>query len=273
MSEKMSYAMHGEVAYEKARESQESLWGGGTPDAFSLLANGVKEVGTLGRWKTGDYEDTGARGDINGSHGGMVAIRWLHKNYFPEAKVVANSYNAATQDGRWPEERHAEVAAHEFQVAGIPEEKIIVQEESFSTFTELLHNIRLAEENGWKHLVIVTNGAQAGRTRAMLEHIDEQKADYLRTLIDTPEKREKFHLDSFLERKKGGAVKISVVVAEDVLERVSTRHADMVAHVRAMESYKESKRRQDATIPAIENGTYGIMPPAVTITGQDGKKQ
>lgn len=257
----------------EARASYEALWGGGTPDAFSLLANGVKEVGTVHRWKTGSYVDVGGRGDINGSHGGMVAIRRLKKEYFPEAKVVANSYNAATPDGRWPEERHAEVAASEFKAAGIPEADIVVQEESFSTFTELLHTIRLAEENSWKHVVVFTNGAQVGRTRAMLEHLDEQKAQYLRTLIDTPEKRARFRLDPFLERQKKGEVRISVVASEDVLERMSERHAELVKNVRQTPLYQESKSRQDATIKDLEEGTYGVKPPPITITGEDGKKK
>lgn len=265
-------ALLGRVSKEEGRALYEPLWGGGTPDAFSLLANGVKEVGTVGRWKTGSYADTGARGDINGSHGGMAAIRRLRKEYFPEAEVVANSYNAATPDGRWPEERHAEVAAAEFKAAGIPEEAILIQEESFSTFTELLNNIRLAEEKGWKHLVIFTNGAQIGRTQAMLEHIDDQKAEYLRTLIDTPEKRAKFKLDSFLQRRARGEVKISIVAAEDALERMSERHARLVQDVKETSLYQESKGRQDAVIPDLEAGTYGLKPPSTTITGGDGKK-
>lgn len=260
-------ALRGRVSQEEGRKLYESLWGGGTPDAFSLLANGVKEVAAAGRWKTGGYADTGARGDINGSHAGMVAIRRLQKEYFPEAKVIANSYNAATKD--WPEERHAEVAAAEFKIAGIPEEDIILQEGSFSTFTELLNTIKLSEESGWKHVIIVTNGAQVGRARAMLEHIDEQQAPYLRKVIDSEEVRK--WLDPFLEKRKRGEVKISVIAAEDALERMSTRHARLMQDVQETPLYQESKGRQDAVIPDLEAGTYGTKPPP-TITGEDGKK-
>ena len=270
-NERVAETVSAKESKEVAKASYESLWGGGMPDAFSLLANGVKEVGTAKRWKTGSYADVGARGDINGSHGGMVAIRRLKKEYFPEAKVVANSYNVATSDGRWPEERHAEVVASEFKAAGIPEADIIVQEGSFSTFTELLHTIRLTEENNWKHIVVFTNGAQVGRTRAMLEHLDEQKAQYLRTLIDTPEKRAKFRLDSFLGRQERGEVKISVVASEDVLERMGERHAELVKNVRQTPLYQESKSRQDTAIKDLEEGTYGVKPSSMTITGEDGK--
>jgi len=262
------------VPKEEGRALYAPLWGGGVPDAFSLLGNGTKEVGNeekgIKRWKTGSYADIGARGDINGSHGGMVAIRRLQKEYFPEAKVITNSYNAATPDGRWPEERHAEVAAAEFRAADI---SVIMQEESFSTFTELLNNIRLAEENGWKHLVIFTNGAQVGRTRAMLEHIDDQKAEHLRKRIDTPEKRAKFKLDPYLQRRATGEVKISVVAAEDALERMSERYARLVQNVKETPLYQESKARQDAAIPELEAGTYGTKPLPITLTGDDGKKK
>src|SRR3989344_5917915 len=236
------------VPKEEGRALYAPLWGGGVPDAFSLLGNGTKEVGNeekgIKRWKTGSYADIGARVDINGSDGGMVEIRRLQREYFPEAKVVVNSYNAATPDGRWPEERHAEVAAAEFKATGAPEADIVVQDESFSTFTELLHTIRLAEENNWRNIVVFTNGAQVGRTRAMLEHIDEQNAEYLRALINTPEKRERFKLDSFLKRCEVGAVRVSVVAAEDALERMSERHAELVHRVKDTALYQESKQKQ-----------------------------
>lgn len=259
-----------ESVREGERKSYEALWGGGVPDAFSLLANGVKEVGTVGRWKTGSYADTGARGDINGSHGGMVAIRRLKKEFFPGAKIIANSYNAPTPDGRWPEERHAEVAAAEFAAANIPKEDIILQEASFSTLTELLNNIKLTVENGWRLVVIVTNGAQVGRTRAMLEHIDEQQAPYLRKVLDSEEVRGQ--LDSFLKMRERGEVKIVVISAEDALEKMGRRHEKFVDEVHNTPLYQESKLRQDATIPDLEKGTYGLTPPPATITGEDGKK-
>jgi len=240
-----------QVSKEEDRKLYEPLWGGGVPDAFSLLANGVKKVGTAGRWKTGGYADMGARGDINGSHGGMVAIRRLKKKYFPDAVVVANSFNAATKDS--PEERHAEVAAAEFRAVGIPEEDIIVQVDSVSTVTELLENIRLIEEHNWKHLVLFTNGAQVERARAALEKID--------TVFDPLKFRERPEIQkalaSFLERQKNGEARISIVAAEDALERMDKRFAKLVQDIKETPLYKESKARQDNAAMQIRDGTYG----------------
>ena len=240
------------VSKEEGRALYAPLWGGGVPDAFSLLGNGVKKVGTAGVWKTGGYADTGARGDINGSHAGVIVIRRLEKEYFPEAKIVTNSYNAATKD--WPEERHAEVAAAEFRAAGIPEEDIIVQQDSVSTVSELLENIRLAEENNWKHLVIFTNGAQVERARAMLEKID--------TVFDPLEFRKqpeiKKALASFLEKRKRNEVRINIVSAEDALERMDERYARIVQNIRESPLYVESKARQDKAASQIREGTYGL---------------
>lgn len=248
------------VSKEEGRALYAPLWGGGVPDAFSLLANGVKKVGTAGVWKTGGYTDTGARGDINGSHAGVIVIRRLEKEYFPETKIVANSFNTATED--WPEERHAEVAAREFRAAGIPEEDIIVQQDSVSTVTELLENIRLAEENNWKHLVIFTNGAQVERARASLEKID--------TVFDPLQFRERPEiqkaLKSFLERQERREVKISIVAAEDALERMGERYVKFVQRVKGSPLYVESKARQDAAAAQIREGTYGKNPPPETLT-------
>lgn len=247
------------VSKEEGRALYEPLWGGGVPDAFSLLANGVKKVGTAGVWKTGGYADTGARGDINGSHAGVIVIRRLGKEYFPEAKVVANSFNTATED--WPEERHAEVAAREFRAAGIPEEDIIVQQDSVSTVSELLENIRLVEENNWKHLVIFTNGAQVERARAALEKID--------TVFDPLQFRERPEIQkalaSFLERQKKGEVRISIVAAEDALERMGEPYARLVQRVKESPLYVESKARQDAAATLIRADEYGKNPPPETL--------
>ncbi|MBY0539771.1 YdcF family protein [Patescibacteria group bacterium] len=256
---------NGRVSRGESRKLYESLWGGGVPDAFSLLANGVKKVGTVGRWKTGGYSDVGARGDINGSHGGEIAIRRLKTEYFTEAKVIANSFNTATKD--WPEERHAEVAAAEFRSAGISEEDIIVQQDSVSTVTELLENIRLVEERNWKHLVIFTNGAQVERARAALEKID--------TVFDPLKFRERPEIQkvlaSFLEKRKKGEVKISIVAAEDALERMDERYARLMQEVRETELYRMSKARQDNAAEQIRAGTYGQPQnrPPTTILGDE----
>ncbi len=248
------------LTHEEKKNLYENLWGGGEPDAFSLLANGVKVKGTEGIEKTGGYADTGARKDINGSHGGMVAIRTLRTDYFPEAKVVTNSFNEKIE-GRWPEEPHAKVVAKELAGSGIPEADIIVQEKSISTASELLYNICLAEEHQWKNIVVITNGAQVERARAMLEKID--------TVFDPLKFRERPEiqeaLPKFLERQRKGEVKISIVSAEDVLELKSARHAKLVQAVRESVIYQESKKRQDTAAEQIRNGTYGQKPPEVTL--------
>jgi len=255
------------LTQEEKKNLYEELWGGGTPDAFSLLANGVREVGTevetdtgtLRREKTGGYKDIGARNDINGSHGGMVAIRTLKSDYFPEAKVVTNSFNAESE--RWKEERHAEVAAKELADSGIPEADIIVQTDSVSTVTELLYNIYLAEKYKWNNLVIITNGTQLGRARAMLEKIG--------SVFDPLKFRERPEVSKalfwFFQRQWRNEVKISIISAEDVLALKSSRHAKLIQAVRESDLYKESKARQDSAAEQIRNGTYGQKPPSVTL--------
>lgn len=255
-----------QLTREDRKNAYEALWGGGEPDAFSLLANGVKvietelETVTVRREKTGSYADKGARNDINGSHGGMIAMRTLkEESYFPDALLVTNSRNAAIET--WPEERHAEVAAKELADLGVPKEDIIVQEESISTASELFQNIRLAENNHWKLLVIITNGAQVLRARAMLEKID--------TVFDPLGYRQKPEiaaaLSSFLERQKKGDVKISIISAEDVLALKSPRHARLMQAVRETQLYKDSKARQDSAAEQIKAGTYGKKPPPETL--------
>lgn len=228
----------------------------GKPDAISLLARTVRSAGAVGRVKTGGYspEESDIHGNLGSSHAGVVAAKEL-KKYFPEAKIVANSRIKARDN--WPEERHAEIAAAELKRAHIQADQIIVQDNSFSTLTELLETIRLTVENHWKHVVILAPGHQVERATAMLEMVD--------TVIDRTQYRErpeiKEALHAFAEQQKKGETKISIVASEDILSRTSPRHRRIVEAATSSPEWKALLEREKRSAEEIRNGTYGQKHP------------
>ena len=239
---------------EKRKEYEQLC--GGKPDAISILARTVRSAGAVGRVKTGGYrtEETDIHGNIGSSHAGVVAAKEL-KKYFPEAKIVTNSLIKPRDN--WPEERHAEVAAAELTRAHIPEDQIIVQDNSFSTLTELLETIRLTVENQWTHVVVLVPEHQVERATAMLEMIN--------TVIDRTQYRDrpeiKEALKAFAELQKDGKTKITILASEDVLSRTSPRHRHIVETVRNSPEWKALREREKISAEEIRNGTYGQKHP------------
>jgi hypothetical protein len=237
------------------KEGYEQLCGG-QPDAISVLARTVRSVGTVGRVKTGGYrpEESDIHGNLGSSHAGVVAAKEL-KKYFPEAKIVTNSRIKARDN--WPEERHAEIAAAELQRAHIPADHIIVQDNSFSTLTELLETIRLTVENRWKHVVILVPGHQVERVTAMLEMVD--------TVIDRTQYRErpeiKEALKTFAEQQKKGETKLSIIASEDVLSRTSPRHRRVVEAATNSPEWKALLESEKRSAEEIRDGKYGQKHP------------
>ena len=241
------------------KEGYERLCGG-KPDAVSILARTVRASGTVQRMKTGGYgpENNDFHGNIGGSHAGVIAAREL-KKYFAEVMIVTNSRIDA-RDGR-PEEKLAEVARDELTRAHVPADQIVVQDRSFSTLSELLENIRLAVENKWQHVVILAAAHQVERATAMLDRID--------TVADLAKYRERPEIKEALEKfaalKEAGALKITILASEDVVEGMSRRHQKVVAAAKASPAWRQTEERDSKAAQEIKDGTYGKKSPSTSI--------
>ncbi len=265
----------GKLTIEQGRKLFEGIWGGGVPDALSFIPRRILPRAETGSMKQGGKDDYDIHGNAADSNMGLVAIRTLNK-YFGDATLITNSYVKAIPEKNWPEERHAEVARAQLIKFGIPEykddahmeEKIISQDRSFSTLTELLENIRIFVENyekyGWKHLVLIAHGTQTtsgtkiGRIPAMIKMIDTVRdpADYRNTRDRIQDALQKFHA-----LESAGKIKLSVISYEDVVERISKRHAMKVAEVKNSEKWMKTRSNDDDAAEAILKGTYGQKRP------------
>ncbi|MDO8558500.1 MAG: YdcF family protein [bacterium] len=216
----------------------------GKPDALYILARDIVKNEATGEYKSGSY---GSKGDVHGLMGGAkarsIAAAELHR-FFPEAKVVANSW-IKTEPASF-----ARVTAEELQKRGVDEKTIILQENSYSTFTELLELIKLIAANDWHHVSVITSDFHIPRSKAMLEHIDELHDP--NGYWEQPEVQEA--LKKFKEMRS--SVRITFVSAEEVLLATSPHYKKVVDEARGLPAWKTTMEMEQAGTAQVLEGTY-----------------
>ena len=137
------------------------------PDAIYAISGGTVYDTQMDKYHSTNYEE----GDKFGTLGGYARIQAaaiLAKRY-PKAYVVANSKRL---DGKLP--THAQTHARELVELGVEKERIILEENSTTTFSGVVEALKLARERGWKNIIFVTNEYHLPRVRAFYER--EQSA-------------------------------------------------------------------------------------------------
>ena len=168
-------------ASSEKRTRVETLFHNQVPDAIFVLSGDIKEAPEpRSGYMSPSYDDVDIRGLTSGGKARVIAAAEAYK-YFPNTFFVPSSRD------RVPHGRptHARVYAEEMQALGVPAERIILQEESFNTITEVVGAIKLAVERGWWMLAFVSNDYQLDRIQVMYEHIAElypEDAEFKKTL-------------------------------------------------------------------------------------------
>ena len=133
------------------------------PDAIVPLSAGTVQHAD-GTWHSTTYDDRDAFGTLGG-YVKMEAGALLAKRY-PRAFVVANT---KCMDDRQPS--HAVVHARELQELGVPKERIVLEEQSVSTGSEVSEALKLAQVRGWKRICIVSNEYHLPRVEAFYRQL------------------------------------------------------------------------------------------------------
>lgn len=135
-----------------------------TPDAIILITGGsVRESPSDGsvRYRPTTYEEADAFGTLGGIARVYGAARLAEQ--YPNAVVVTTSKEGI--DGQ----SHAQIYADALITEGVEPARIVLEEQSVNTATQVDEAFRLAEMHGWKHLVFITNEYQVPRVRAFAE--------------------------------------------------------------------------------------------------------
>ncbi|MFA6587667.1 MAG: YdcF family protein [Patescibacteria group bacterium] len=160
--------------------------------------------------------------------------------YFPESKLISNSHS---RDSEKP--THAAVIAEELQSAGIPAERIVQEEESIDTYSEIAELLKMIEANKWKNISVVTSDYHIPRAEKLYEHlaeISQQDSDII----------------AALQYCKDNEIKINFIAAETILPFRSKRYESIITQAKETEEYKKRVEFEAEGVDRIEKGLYQV---------------
>ncbi len=213
----------------------------GIPDAVFILGHDVVENEEKGTFKSGSYADVDVLGRIGGAKSRSIAGAQLHAT-FPEATVVANSFVPGKPF------THARVTAGDLEKRGVDEDSILLQEDSYSTFTELIELIKLVLEKDWEHVAVLTSDLQMPRAQALLEHIHD--------LTDPQGESKKPEVQRALAAWRERPARITFVSSEEVLLASDPHFKRVIDAARQLPSWRKTKEMEDRGAAQIRSGEY-----------------
>lgn len=233
---------------EKARRIRELVEAGldGTPDVIFTFSGGIKqdnktEIG----FRTLAYSDLSEHGLVTGSRSRVIAAAEIAKA-LPDVPIVTNSFNRFDAS----EPTMASVIEKELVNRGVGPERILREERSFSTITQLIEMVRESNEHEWTKVAVVGNEWHFPRMEAMFNNLETvvQYAD--------PDENAKFQEDlkHFRERK----TKVSFVASEDIMRATSEHYGAYLDAAEQTEGFGKSMAAEAKGLADLEAGKYRV---------------
>lgn len=224
----------------------------GIPDAIYLLS-GVTEVVDqdtgVKKYKPGPYSGVDWKGFMSGGKARALATVELSE-HFPDAIVATNSTTFSLKDENAPTD--AEVMGEFIEKKGVARERIIAQDRSTTTFTELVELVKYIAKYKWSHVVVVAGETQTPRTKEMLQRID---------VLEDPAgayKEEEFR--EALEYFKSEQPKITVISSEDILPLRDSKYKQIIEAARKTELWQTRQKLDEQAVNQLREGTYWKKP-------------
>jgi uncharacterized SAM-binding protein YcdF (DUF218 family) len=146
------------------------------PDAIIVLSAGtVFYTDSEGRecYRLTTYEDRDAFGTMGGSERAEATAILAQRH--PQARVVTT---ARRMDGEKP--TLAETMEEELVRLGVPSVRIIREENSTTTGSQISEALLLSKQHGWQSIIFVTSEYHIPRTKAMYEALkSDLHADFI----------------------------------------------------------------------------------------------
>jgi len=193
-----------------------------------------------GRWDTLSGSDVSEHGVITVGKARSIAGAKIAK-LFPDAAVVANSYNRFDPN----EPTMASVSKAELIRKGVDEERIILEERSFSTITQYTEMIKEAVDHGWSRITVVINDYYVPRATALYEHLG--------TIVENDE------FQQTLKQFHAMNGTVSFVVAEEILGLVNERYTRYFDAVKQTDAYKKSILMEAKGLQDLLDGKYHVV--------------
>lgn len=197
------------------------------------------------------YSDLSEHGMVTGGRTRVIAGAEVAK-IFPEIPVVTDSFNRFDPT----EPTMASVITHELGKRGVNPDRIIQQTKSFSTITQLIETVRLAEELNLKRLAIITNDYHLPRVGAMWERLNTIEIKDPDGSVDTA------RTDEFQERvyafSKAGR-RVAFVGAESIMRVMHPRYGEYIECVQASDEYQKTVVDETRGVRDLQAGTYRLV--------------
>jgi DUF218 domain len=214
------------------------------PDAIFVLSAGIIPIETPrgdAQYKTTAYSDVDHKGFLGGGKARIIAAAEA-SSFFPEAPLVTDSYSAQ-KSGEEP--THAEVMAEELQHYGVPKERIIKEERSVDTITELVEMIKLAALHKWHNIAVVSNAYHIPRIQEMYRQ------------LDTLASKDDTDFGAAMKEVAQNPIEISFVSAEDILPIRSEHYVKLIEEMENTSAFKNRVAAEEQGLKQLREGTYG----------------
>ncbi len=198
--------------------------------AYALLAGGIKQD-AQGRWVSTSLTAEDAAQSAPGGKLRIFAAALLMKENPDSILITGGAKGFDVQEGTTDDRPHlADILRDELLECGVPEDRIVLERISNTTFQELQELKSIVFEYKIKHLSMITNHWHVPRLSAM---------------IDT----------KFPDLKK--LASIEIIAAEDVLiAHDQKRWQRDIQDAYNAEFMRERMKRENQGIAQIQNGTY-----------------
>ncbi|HLG90748.1 MAG TPA: ElyC/SanA/YdcF family protein [Candidatus Saccharimonadales bacterium] len=131
---------------------------------------------------------------------------------------------------------------------GVQPERVILQDKSTTTFTELIELVKYMAQYDWQHVVVVAGETQKGRAQLMLEQ--------LATLQDKDAAWKEPEFRAALERVGEPKLKVTIVSSEDILPIRDGRYARLIAAAKSSETWKKRELMDHQAVADLRSGRY-----------------
>ncbi|MDP1760341.1 MAG: ElyC/SanA/YdcF family protein [Candidatus Woesebacteria bacterium] len=220
----------------------------GTPDAFFIFAGAMTYDETKDEYVTASFDTYDENSMLatgvplpSGGRDRVLATCEMH-GVFPEAYFVAMS---KTRDGNKP--TYASVTRKELLEKGVEDHRILLQDVSVDTVTELKETARLAIEREWSNVVLIVSRWQVPRAEALLNHIE-----------DFADRDEDKLLSSFANAIKTGTLLVQFLDTTTVLSAINDTYTRFFGETLASDPGMLARIRAEAEgVRQIAEGTYG----------------
>lgn len=197
------------------------------------------------------YSDLSEHGMVTGGRTRVIAGAEVAK-IFPEIPVVTDSFNRFDSN----EPTMASVITHELGKRGVNPDRIIQQTKSFSTITQLVETVRLAQELDLKRLAIITNDYHLPRVGAMWERLNTIEIKDPDGSVDTDRTDEfRERVDAFSKAER----RVAFVGAESIMRVMHPRYGEYIERVQASDEYQKTVADEARGVRDLQVGTYRLV--------------